>query len=239
MRYLMNFSYDGSKFNGYQKQNNALTVQGSLEDLLSMRFNKEIKIYGSGRTDKGVHAINQYTHFDAEEVDIDKLVSFLNDKLDGIFIKNIKIVNDDFHARFNVKQKIYKYVINVENYDVFKRNYELEYCKPLNLDKMEELITLLKGEHDFENFTTIQDKKESYVREIFDIKIDFEEGRVNIYITGNGFLRYMVRNIVGLLVSYSEGKITKEEATKIINKETDQKPVKVGGSGLYLYDVIY
>ena len=239
MRYLMNFSYDGSKFNGYQKQDNALTVQGNLEDLLSRRFNKEIKIYGSGRTDKGVHAINQYAHFDADTVEPDKLVSYLNEQMDGIFVKSIWVVDDEFHARFNAKKKTYKYVINVENYDVFRRNYELEYCKPLDLSKMEELIPLLKGEHDFENFTTIQDKKESYVREIFDIKIDFENGRVNIYITGNGFLRYMVRNIVGLLVSYSESKITKEEAIKIINKATDQKPVKVDGCGLYLYDVIY
>lgn len=239
MRYLMNFSYDGSKFNGYQKQDNALTVQGNLEDLLSRRFNKEIKIYGSGRTDKGVHAINQYAHFDADKVEIDKLISYLNEQIDGIFVKSIRVVDDEFHARFNVKKKTYKYVINVEDYDVFRRSYELEYCKSLDLDKMKELFPLLKGEHDFENFTTIQDKKESYVREIFDIKIDFENGRVNIYITGNGFLRYMVRNIVGLLVSYSESKITKEEAIKIINKETDQKPVKVDGCGLYLYDVIY
>lgn len=239
MRYLMNFSYDGSKFNGYQKQDNALTVQGNLEDLLSIRFNKEIRIYGSGRTDKGVHAINQYAHFDADKVEIDKLISYLNEQIDGIFVKSIRVVDDEFHARFNVKRKTYKYVINVEDYDVFRRNYELEYCKSLDLDKMKELIPLLKGEHDFENFTTIQDKKESYVREILDIKIDFENGRVNIYITGNGFLRYMVRNVVGLLVSYSESKITKEEAIKIINKETDQKPVKVDGCGLYLYDVIY
>lgn len=239
MRYLMNFSYDGSKFNGYQKQDNALTVQGNLEDLLSRRFNKEIKIYGSGRTDKGVHAINQYAHFDADKVEIDKLISYLNEQIDGIFVKSIRVVDDKFHARFNVKKKTYKYVINVEDYDVFRRSYELEYCKSLDLDKMKELVPLLKGEHDFENFTTIQDKKESYVREIFDIKIDFENGRVNIYITGNGFLRYMVRNVVGLLVSYSESKITKEEAIKIINKEIDQKPVKVDGCGLYLYDVIY
>lgn len=239
MRYLMNFSYDGSKFNGYQKQDNALTVQGNLEDLLSRRFNKEIKIYGSGRTDKGVHAINQYAHFDADKVEIDKLISYLNEQIDGIFVKSIRVVDDKFHARFNVKKKTYKYVINVEDYDVFRRSYELEYCKSLDLDKMKELFPLLKGEHDFENFTTIQDKKESYVREIFDIKMELENGRVNIYITGNGFLRYMVRNVVGLLVSYSESKITKEEAIKIINKETDQKPVKVDGCGLYLYDVIY
>ena len=239
MRYLMNFSYDGSKFNGYQKQDNALTVQGNLEDLLSRRFNKEIKIYGSGRTDKGVHAINQYAHFDADKVEIDKLISYLNEQIDGIFVKSIRVVDDEFHARFNVKKKTYKYVINVEDYDVFRRNYELEYCKSLDLDKMKELIPLLKGKHDFENFTTIQDKKESYVRDIFDIKMELENGRVNIYITGNGFLRYMVRNVVGLLVSYSESKITKEEAIKIINKETDQKPVKVDGCGLYLYDVIY
>lgn len=239
MRYLMNFSYDGSKFNGYQKQDNALTVQGNLEDLLSRRFNKEIKIYGSGRTDKGVHAINQYAHFDADKVEIDKLISYLNEQIDGIFVKSIRVVDDEFHARFNVKKKTYKYVINVEDYDVFRRSYELEYCKSLDLDKMKELFPLLKGEHDFENFTTIQDKKESYVREIFDIKMELENGRVNIYITGNGFLRYMVRNVVGLLVSYSESKITKEEAIKIINKETDQKPVKVDGCGLYLYDVIY
>lgn len=239
MRYLIKFSYDGSKFMGYQKQNDVLTVQGRLEELLSKRFNRKIKIYASGRTDRGVHAINQYAHFDAIESDVNKLTFYLNEQLDGIYIKSISVVDENFNARFSASKKIYKYVINTLEYDVFKRNYELQYCKVIDLEKINEIILLLKGVHDFENFTTIQDKKESYVREIYDIKVVDEKGRVSIYVSGSGFLRYMVRNIIGLLLSYSEGKITITDVEKILNNETSNKPVKVSGVGLYLYDVIY
>lgn len=241
MKYLLNFSYDGSNFNGYQKQKDTKTVESSIETILSSRFNKDIKISASGRTDKGVHAYNQYATFEVDDLfDKDKLLYYLNKKVeDGIVFKSIKEVPSDFHARFSAKSKTYMYVINTGKFNVFKRNYELQYCKNIDLDKLNEVKSLFIGKHDFENFTTIKDKKESYVREIFDIKIVCESEIIRIYITGSGFLRYMVRNIVGSIISYENGRILKSEIEDMINKKINEKAVKVPACGLYLYEVTY
>lgn len=240
MRYLINFSYDGSLFSGYQKQLNKRTIQGNIESVLKNRFNKDVHIYSTGRTDKGVHAINAYAHFDAEKCDLEKLTYYLNKKTDDdIYIKSIKVVNDSFHARFNIKSKTYKYVINIGSYDLFRRNYEYQYNKDLNIDKMKELIPLFIGEHNFENFTTIQDKKESYNRTIYNIDIVKDNNLVNIYIKGNGFLRFMVRNIVGCMLSYENDRLTINEIKDMINNKTNNKPIKSSACGLYLFDVEY
>lgn len=241
MRYLMNFSYDGSSFNGYQKQVNKNTVQDNIEDVLKERFGHEVSIYASGRTDAGVHAINQYAHFDLdEEVDLDKLVIYLNDKTrDDIYIKSVTKVNDEFNARFSALSKTYKYVIRTKDYNLFYRNYELYYGKEIDINRLEDLSNVFIGEHDFENFTTIQDKKETYVRFIESIRFDKSDDYVVIYITGHGFLRFMVRNIIGCFLDYNDGKLSKEDVINMLDKKTDMKPVKVKACGLYLCDVEY
>lgn len=240
MRYLLKFSYDGSSYDGYQKQKDKKNVQGSIEEQLTKRFNKFIKINASGRTDKSVHAINQYAHFDVEKNDISRLKRYLNTFLDkSIYIKDIKEVNEEFDARRSVKKKTYMYEINTKEYNVFKRNYQLQYCKKIDIKKIEEIILLFIGEHDFENFTTIEDKKDIYIRTIYDINIKEQNGIVRIYITGSGFLRFMVRNIVGTFLMYNDEKLDKEDIIDMIQKKTNVKPVKVDGCGLYLFDVIY
>ncbi|NCC71700.1 tRNA pseudouridine(38-40) synthase TruA, partial [bacterium] len=201
MRYLIRFSYDGSDFQGYQKQPNKKTVQGNIEEVLSKRFGEEINIYSSGRTDKGVHAINQYAHFDVKENDIRKLKQYLNTYLsDSIYIKEIKKVEEDFHSRHSSKRKTYIYLINTNEYEVTKRKYELQYCKPINLAFLKETSLYFLGEHNFENFTSVEDKRENYVRTIYNISIKETSGIISIKIEGKGFLRYMVRNIVGALI---------------------------------------
>ncbi len=129
MRYLMTFSYDGTNFYGYQKQKNKRTVQDEIENVLSKINDKKISISASGRTDAGVHAINQKAHFDSSnEYDTDRLKHSMNKMLpDDIYIKNIKLVNDDFHARFNVTRKKYVYKINVGEYNPLDRNYIYQY----------------------------------------------------------------------------------------------------------------
>ena len=117
MRYLVNIKYDGSNFNGFQIQKNDRTIQGEITKVLNKILNDEIKIVGCSRTDAGVHANDFYFHFDSlKDLDIQKLKHSLNSLLpDDIYVKNVKLVNDEFHARYSVKDKEYKYVINEVN----------------------------------------------------------------------------------------------------------------------------
>ena len=137
MRYLITFSYDGSNFYGYQIQNNERTVQGEIEKVLTkINGNKKITISASGRTDRGVHAINQKAHFDCE-LDGNKIFNSMNKMLPkDIYIKKIEKVDNDFHARFSVQKKEYIYIINMGEYDPLMRNYQYQYNKKLDVDKM-------------------------------------------------------------------------------------------------------
>ena len=117
MRYLVNLSYDGSKFYGYQIQKNKVSVEGELERVLSKILNTKINTIGSSRTDKRVHAVNQYCHFDFDKkLDLKKITYAMNGLIDkSIFIRKISMVSDDFHARYSVYKKEYIYKINIEN----------------------------------------------------------------------------------------------------------------------------
>ena len=155
MRYLMTFSYDGSKFHGYQIQNGLRTVQEEIEiELTRLNGMKPVKLISSGRTDALVHAYNQKGHFDLiKEMKPDKVRKSLNRLLKGdIYIKMVEIVNDDFSARHDVKEKTYEYKINVGEYNPIEMNYVYQYCKSLNVDKMKEGAEFLIGEHDFSSF---------------------------------------------------------------------------------------
>ena len=223
MRYLMTFSYDGTNFYGYQKQKNKRTVQDEIENVLSKINDKKISISASGRTDAGVHAINQKAHFDSSnEYDTDRLKHSMNKMLpDDIYIKNIKLVNDDFHARFNVTRKKYVY-------------------KNLNVKKMSEAIKYFKGTHNFKSVTKTLKEEKDYNRTIYDIDLSVDNDIISIVFVGSGFMRYMVRNMVGLLIAVGEEKIEPSDIKEILEKEDRVFAKKTAPSeGLYLYDVYY
>ena len=129
MRYLMTFSYDGTNYNGYQKQLNKNTVQDKIEEALKKITSSDISIHSSGRTDSKVHALNQKAHFDLDKkIEINKLKKGINSLIpDDIYIKDIIEVKDDFHARFDVKKKVYIYKLNVGIYNPLDRNYIYQY----------------------------------------------------------------------------------------------------------------
>jgi len=242
MRYLITFSYDGTLYNGYQIQDDQPTIQNEIEKNLSKIFNSDIKIHASGRTDAKVHAINQKAHFDSEKIiDLDRLKNSLNKMLkEDIFIKDIKEVDSDFHARFNVVSKEYHYLINVGEYDPFKRNYVYQYNKELDIDKMKEAAKYFIGTHNFKSFTKTDINRNDYVRTIYNIDIVKEKDLITIKFCGNGFLRYMVRNIVGLLIEVGENKINIDSINEILEKEDRTFASKTANpEGLYLYDVKY
>lgn len=243
MRYLMTIAYDGTNYNGYQKQSKELTVQQLLEEALTkINSNKKVSVHASGRTDSKVHALNQQAHFDLDkEMDVSRLKHSINSLLpNDIYVKKIKIVDNSFHARFDVIKKEYIYKINIGEYNPLDVNYVYQYNHYLDVEKMKKAIKYFLGEHDFTSFTKIDEPKETYVRTIYETNIDIENSIIKITFVGNGFLRYMVRNMVGLLIEIGNSKKEPEEVLRLFEvKDRREGGITAQPCGLYLSNVWY
>ena len=243
MRYLIKFSYDGSSYAGFQTQKGLNTIQERMEEALTKVNNgKKTYIVATGRTDKGVHALSQYGHADIDvNITEKKLKRALNSNLpDDIHVVETKVVDENFHARYNVKEKIYEYRMNLGEYNPLERNYIFQYNYDLDLQKMQKGIKYFEGEHDFRAFVTDNKEKENCIRNITKTDIKQVENKLIITFQGSGFLRYQVRNMVGILIRVGEGKINPEEIEKIIESKDRTKSGKTApAEGLYLVDVIY
>ena len=231
-------SYDGSTFNGYQKQPNKNTIQDSIELAIFKATKENVLIHSSGRTDKGVHANNQVFHFDtSSKINPDRFNERINAFVDdGIYVKSSEEVHETFHSRYDIMTKEYYYVINKEEYDVIKRNYEW-YPDTFNVDKFKDAINILEGTHDFTSFTKTNDK--SNIRTIYEIKFIENDKYLYTYIKGNGFLRYMIRNIIAAGMVIAKDK-THLNMRQILNKK-DNSLIKdiAPASGLYMNEVTY
>ena len=243
MRYRIDFSYDGTNFNGYQVQPNLRTVEGCLETAISyLNRQTPTKVHSSGRTDAGVHALRQTAHFDLDiNNTIDKIKRGLNSNLpDDIHIIDVYKVKDDFHARFSAKKKEYVYKINVGEYNPLDRNYVYQYNKELDTEAMEKAIKYFEGTHDFTSFVSSEDIREDKVRTIYKTNIKIKKDIIEISFIGNGFMKYQVRNMVGLLISIGEHKKEIADVEKVINnKNRSQKFKTANPEGLYLKKVWY
>ena len=246
MRYLITFSYDGSKYNGYQKQVHGNTIQNKLESALtSINNGLEVSVSASGRTDAGVHALNQKAHFDLNtKISPGDLKRAMNSLLpDDIYVKDVCSVSDDFHARFDVKAKEYIYKINMGEYNPIEKDYVYQYCKKLDVVEIERALKYLEGTHDFKSFTAGDDHRDDYVRTIIQTNLIRDLKNVNmitISFLGTGFMRYMVRNLVGTLVQIGEGKYKSTDIIDILNAHDRRKAgMCVDACGLYLKDVFY
>ncbi len=245
MRYFMTFTYDGSKFKGYQKQPRSKTVQGEIEKALQKMSGDKVDIYASGRTDAGVHALNQRAHFDLNmNITVSKLKQALNSLLpDTIYVKNIEEVSEMFHARFNVKAKEYIYKINMGEYDPIEKDYVYQYNKKLDVVAIERALKYIEGTHDFKSFTKADDEKDNYVRTIVQTNLFRDLKNVNkitISFLGTGFMRYMIRNIVGTLIEIGEGRRKSEDIIEILEAKDRRKAgITAKPEGLYLKDVFY
>lgn len=241
MKYLINISYDGSAFYGFQKQKDKSTVASELERVLSKIFNEDINIVGASRTDRGVHAYNQFVHFEStKEIDINKLKHSMNSLIDGnIHIKNIKIVPNDFNARYDVKNKEYIYKINTGEYNPIEKNYIYQYNKKIIISLIKNACKKITGTHNFKSFTS-DNEKDNYVRTIDYIKVKKHNNYVYIYIGASGFLKYMIRNIVGLLLEINEGKKSVNDIDFIFKSEDRTKnAITASPVGLYLNKINY
>ena len=249
MRFFMTFSYDGSDFKGYQKQPDVRTVQEELEKALKqINGGKEVDVVASGRTDAGVHAMNQKAHFDMDsEIAEDKLQIAMNSLLpDDIYIKKVERVSEEFHARFNATGKEYIYKINMGEYNPLERKYVYQHNRKLDVSEMERAMKYVEGTHSFKSFTKADNEKEDkdgYVRTLSQTNMEIDLKNINeitLVFVGTGFLRYMVRNIVGTLIEIGEGKMKSEEIIEILKQEDRTKAGRTAApEGLYLKNVFY
>ena len=241
MRYLIKFSYDGSNYAGFQTQKGYETIQEKMEIALTKINNDNYTpIIATGRTDKKVHALAQYGHADIYvNINEKKLKRALNSNLpEDIHVVETKIVNNNFHARYNAKEKTYQYIINTGEYNPLERNYVFQYNYNLNIDKMKKAINYFEGEHDFRAFVTDNKEKENCVRVINYTNIGERDNKIIITFKGNGFLRYQVRNMVGILIRVGENKINPDKIKEIIDSKDRTKAGKTApAEGLYLVDV--
>lgn len=238
MRYLITFSYDGSYFYGFQRQKELKSVQKTLEDCLSKLLNEDIVIKGSGRTDAGVHALMQIAHFDTPNKIGKSFLTKLNDILNGeINVYDIKEVSSDFHARFSVKAKTYRYLINTDKNKVNNKYFYTSYNQ-LDINKMTSASKIFLGVHDFRNF--VSGKRDDYTTCIFDIKIEQKENIISLEFTGTGFYRYMIRHLVGALYDIGRGKINEDVIEDMLyNPQIEKSLSVVPAYGLYLVNIEY
>ena len=216
MRYKLVLSYDGSKFYGSQSQKDKITVLGELNKILSMLCNSNIQVIGCSRTDRGVHANYFVVHFDTlVKFDIEKVNKSLNKLLKPyIFINEITEVSEEFHARYSVKSKKYVYKINMGEYNPCMYDYVLQYNKKIDEKLLKKTINVLNGEHNFKSFTSDKNAN-SYIRNI-KISYEFQNDECLLYFESSGFLRYMIRNIVGLILDINDGVKSENDIKKII-----------------------
>lgn len=243
MRFLIKFSYDGTNYSGFQSQKGLDTIEKRLNEALTKINNgKKTSITATGRTDKGVHALSQYGHCDIDvNITEKKLKKAMNSNLpEDIHVIETNIVDDDFHARYNVKEKTYKYILNTKEYNPLERNYVFQYNYDLDINSMKEAIKYFLGKHDFRAFVTDNKEKDNCVREITKAGITEDNGKIIFTFTGDGFLRYQVRNMVGILIRVGENKLSPKDVDKILQSKDRTKSGKTApAEGLYLVDVKY
>lgn len=243
MRVLGICSYKGTKYYGWQKQVGFVSVQSTIEEVLSKVYDTPINITGSGRTDAGVHALKQYFHFDTnKEKDLSQLCYAMNKMLpDDIKILSLEQVDDAFHSRYDAKRKIYEYRIVLKNKDPFQD--ELAFVYPMDFDFVlfKQALEKFVGKHNYQDFTSKEEDEDGFVREIYQINVSKNNNEISVTFEGSGFMRYQIRNMIGSSISVAN----KKESLDFIeyhlqdNKVREIIAYKAPANGLYLVDVLY
>lgn len=242
-RLLLTVGYKGTNYGGFQRQNNANTIQQELEAVLEKVCNHKVTVFPSGRTDAGVHALKQFVHFDTEsQISEQNLIRAVNTFLpEDIRVFEAKIVDPDFHARFNVKKKTYMYIYSLNKIVnpllsglVTPLKYQIDF-KLVN-----DAINLLKGKHNFKAFCSSGSSVTNFEKTIHDFTVEKQGEYLIFKVTGDGFLYNMVRIIMGTIIDIARGKLPLDNIAKMF-KSGDRS---FGGTtasqfGLYLYNVEY
>ena len=241
--YKITISYDGSRYNGWQRQGNTKnTIQEKFENVLSKMCGEKTEIFASGRTDAGVHAENQVANFKCStDMSCIEIIDYLNHYLpDDILVKSVEEADERFHSRLNAVSKTYEYTIAVTKPDVFIRKYVFVTEKSPDITKMREAAELFIGKHDFKGFSSVGRTKKSTVRTVNFIDIAEKDGVIKIRINGNGFLYNMVRIIAGTLLSIGIQELDREVINEVFETGKREKAgATLPACGLKLVEVFY
>ena len=243
--YLIKIEYEGTNFVGWQSQKNGRSIQDNIEKALKKVLKKKVRVKGSGRTDKGVHALSQYANFQSDtkikekKTFLNSVNFFLNKKY--ISILDIKNKQQDFHARFNAKLRTYEYlIINRIGILSIDRNRAWHVKKKIDLKLMKKGAKILEGTHDFSTYRASSCSAKSPIKKMLPIKIRKKNDRIRIRLSSKSFLQNQVRSIIGCLIYLSIGKWSINEFKKSFkSKKRDQCAPPAPACGLYLYNVKY
>lgn len=243
-RTRMHISYDGTDFTGWQRQTHHTTIQGTLEAAVSRIYGKPISVLGASRTDSGVHANNQVAHFDAPRdpslFDLRYAIQCLTPP--SIVVKEIFLAPSDFHAIACVQDKIYKYrVLNRRVPSALRQRYTYWMRFPLDLDFLNEASQFIVGKQDFKSFQSAGTPVQTTVRTITEARwTQLDEDTLEFSIRGDGFLKQMVRNIVGTLIDINRDGLPASRIREILDALDRRKAGPTAPpQGLFLYRVIY
>lgn len=245
MNYIIWLSYDGTRYDGWQKQGNTdRTIQGKLEHILERLDGEPVEVRGSGRTDAGVHARGQVADFSLKNrMTPPEVMAYLNRYLpEDISVLRIEPAPARFHSRLSAVKKTYRYQIEMgPKKDVFQRAYYYGLGRELDVDAMERAASYLTGTRDFRSFCGNKKMKKSTVRTLESIRFERIHGLgLHISYTGNGFLQQMVRILTGTLIEVGQGKRKPEEMALILDaKDRQAAGYTAPPEGLFLENVEY
>ena len=241
MRYFIELRYDGGAYCGWQRQPDMPTVQQTIEEALTKLLRVHTEIVGAGRTDTGVNASYYVAHFDsAVEVDCAQVLYKLNMMLPkDIAIFSVTPVADGAHARFDARQREYRYYISPTK-NPFRRHSAWLYYVPLDVDKMNQAAAKLLEYEDFTSFAKLNSNNKTNICKIMNARWSVEDGVLVFTIRADRFLRNMVRSIVGTLVDVGRGRYSVEEFCAIVEaRDLSQSSAGAPSQGLFLSDVVY
>jgi tRNA pseudouridine38-40 synthase len=223
VNFKLTIQYDGTDFHGWQIQENLRTVQGELTSALSLIDGRSVNVHGSGRTDSGVHAEGQVASVDVQrEIAPEKLRAAINANVGkDVRVLTVEPVAGDFHARYSAIEKTYVYrIVSAPTVSPFWSRYVHHDARRLDLERMKRVAQVLNGEHDWTAFSAAQSDVEDRVRTItrLDVMPRVDErlrgSLIELRVTANGFLRYMVRAIAGTLLAVGRGELDTEDLTQ-------------------------
>jgi tRNA pseudouridine38-40 synthase len=240
----LTIEYDGTAYHGWQIQSNARTIQGVLQEKISVMTGERISLIGAGRTDAGVHALGQVANFKTEcRLSLGVIAHGLNSLIpDDITIREVEEVEGDFHARFSAKSKLYEYrILNRRIPSPFQRDFVWHLSGRLDAEDMRRAARCLVGTHDFSSFRAAQSDNVNPVRTVMALEIKRgRDHRIIVRMRANAFLKQMVRNVVGTLVDVGKGRLSAEGLRGILEaRDRTQAGMTAPPQGLFLIEVEY
>lgn len=239
----LTLEYDGTGYHGWQIQPGLPTIQGLLQETAKRISGEEARVTGAGRTDAGVHALGQVANFwTAKDLGPDSWQRAFNTLLPpDIVVRGVEIAPEDFDARWSARHKTYRYaILNAPHPSALERHWLLHIPHPLEQASMAEAVASLLGEHDFSAFRAADGGSPNPVRRVYEAHLLTEGNRSDFVITANGFLKHMIRIVVGTLLDVGRGRLTPGAFREILDSKDRQRAGRTAPAhGLCLVHISY